>query len=69
MELNRLCWCGYVIVFPMGLWWVVQGWAAAAAAALECEFFFWGNFGGDRRVWLSFGGWCCVGLSERGKKT
>ena len=28
---------GYVIVFPMGLWWVVQGWAAAA---LECEFFF-----------------------------
>ena len=31
--------------------------------------FFLGNFGGDRRVWLSFGGWCCVGLSERGKKT
>ena len=31
--------------------------------------FFWGNFGGDRRVWLSFGGWCCVGLPERDKKT
>ena len=39
VELNQLCWCGYVIVFPMGLWWVVQGWAAAA---LECEFFFLG---------------------------
>ena len=31
-------------------------------------FFFLGNFGGDRRVWLSFGGWCCVGLLERDKK-
>ena len=31
-------------------------------------FFFLGNFGGDRRVWLSFGGWCCVGLPERDKK-
>ena len=29
----------YVIVFPMGLWWVVQGWVAAAA--LGCGFFFW----------------------------
>ena len=29
--------------------------------------FFLGNLGGDRRVWLSFGGWCCVGLPEREK--
>ena len=28
--------------------------------------FFWSNFGGDRRVWLSVGGWCCVGWLERG---
>ena len=39
------------------------------AVALECGFFFLGNFGGDRRMWLSFGGWCCVGLPERDKKT
>ena len=55
-----------MIVFPMGLWWVVQGWVAVA---LRCGFFSLGNFGGDRRVWLSFGGWCCVGLPERDKKT
>ena len=29
--------------------------------------FFWGNFGGDRRVWLSFGGWCC-GVCRRETK-
>ena len=51
--------------FSMGLWRVVQGWVAVA---LGCGFFFFfGNFGGDRRVWLSFGGWCCMGLPERDK--
>ena len=30
--------------------------------------FFLANFGGDRRVWLSFVGWCCVGSPERDKK-
>ena len=74
MELNRLCWCGYVIVFPV---WVcdcfsdgfVVGCSGLGGGGSGMWVFFLGNFGGDRRVWLSFGGWCCVGLPERDKKT
>ena len=31
-------------------------------------FFFLGNFGGDKRVWLSFGGWCCMGCRRETKR-
>ena len=30
--------------------------------------FFWSNFGGDRRVWLSVGGWCVWACWREGQK-
>ena len=58
MVLNRLCWCGYVIVFSV---WVcdyfsngfVVGCLGLGGSGSGMWVFFLGNLGGDRRVWLS----------------